>query len=233
MHSLLLRRRSQSTQAGFTLVETIVATAVSLLGLTAAMLLNTAHLRMVKSARQSNAATLCLQERVEQMRLGDWRKITDATYLCDALLANPALSAAPLDQTSEHITISAYPDPDAAQQLLVERRASGDRVVLISGNGLTSQRLAQVEFKITWTGGDGRRRQRATTMISNGGISRMNLPGFGTTGGTTTATPTPAPAPTDDSEASPTPAPAPTPVPSTSHGNGGGRGTVGGKSGKK
>ncbi len=231
MHALLLRRRCRSTQAGFTLVETIVATAVSLLGLTAAMLLNTAHLRMVKSARQSNAATLCLQERVEQMRLGDWRKITDATYLCDTLLANSALSAAPLDRTSEHITISAYPDPDAAQKLLVERRASGERVVLISGHGLTSQRLAQVEFKITWTGGDGRRRQRATTtMLSNGGISRLNLPSFGTTGGDAPATPAPAP---PDGGASSTPAPAPTPVAATNNRNGGGRGTIAGKSGKK
>lgn len=198
------------------------------------MLLNTAHLRVVKSARQSNAATLCLQERVEQMRLGDWRKITDAEYLRNTLLANAPRSAAPLDRIAERVTIAAYPDPDAAQKLIVERRTNGERVTMISGAGLSSQRLAQVEFQVTWLGADARLRQRATiTLISNGGISRMNLPGFGNDGGA--PAPTSTPVPTGGGTATPAPGatPAPTPTPTPGDGNGNGRGNVGGKPGKK
>jgi len=188
---------------------------------------------MVKSARQTNAATLCLQERVEQMRLADWRKITDAEYLKNILLASPARSAAPLDQLSETITITAFPDSTAAQKLIVEKRANGERWTMLSGNGLTSQRLAEVEFRLGWIGPDRRQRVRAsTTMISNGGISRANLPGMGSVGGAPPGSTTPAPmATTPDS----TPVPTSTPAPGNGNGNGNGngRGNVGGQSGKK
>jgi hypothetical protein len=209
-----------------------VATAVACFGLAAAVLLNTAHLRLVKSGRQSNAATLCLQERVEQMRLGDWRKITDPAYLSNTLLAAPPRSAAPLDRISERVTITAYPDASAAQQLIVERETGGQCVTLLSGDGLASQRLAQVEFRVSWSGSDGRQRLRATTtMISNGGISRMNLPGFGTAGGAPPSSSTFASSGSDSATPSPTATPTPTPPPPSNNGNG--RGNVAGKSGKK
>lgn len=228
-------------RAGFTLVETMIAAAVAMIGMTAAMSLNQGHMRLVKSAGQSNAATLCLQERVEQMRLASWRKITNADYIKDTLLAVPTRSAAPLDQLWETITISAYPDSAAAKKLIVERRAGGERVTLLSGDGLASERLAQLEFQIRWLGPDRRPRTRmSTTLISNGGISRTNLPGMGSMGGAppTSATLTPAGTPSPTSTPIPTTTPAPTPTPTPEgtpapgNGNGNGRGNVGGKPGK-
>jgi len=220
---------------GFTLSETILATGIAMLAMAAATALNSAHLRLVKSSRQSNAATLALQERVEQMRLANWRKITDPEYLKDTLLASAPSSAAPLHQMTERITISAFPDPSAAQRLVVERRSSGERVTLVSGEGLSTQRLAQLEFQLGWLGADQRPRLRATTtVVSNGGVSRMNLPGFGPAGGAptsgTSATPATAVTPAPSGTPAPSATPAPTPDPS---GNGNGRGNVGGKSGKK
>ena len=248
-----MQRKSSSphpSNEGFTLAETIVAAGVALIGMAAAMSLNSAHLRLVKSGRQTNAATLVLQERVEQMRLADWRKLTDAEYLSDTLLANSTQSAAPLGNITERVVISAYPDPTVAKKLIVERDASGDRVTLVDGEGLFTQRLARVEFQVGWTGSDGRQRTRATTtMISNGGISKMNLPAFGPNGSTSPeATPSSTPDPTDTSDptdptATPTPTPTATPTPTptatppptptpSNNGNGNGRGNVGGKPGK-
>lgn len=246
--SALLRRypvdlkRFRKWHAGFTLAETIFTAAIALAGIGAALALNTAHLRLVKSSRDSNAATLSLQERVEQMRLANWRKMTDATYLQDVLLKTQPASAAPLEGVSERVTISAYPDPLVAQRLIVERDASGQRRTISAGSGLLGQRLAQVELRVVWNGNDGRQRVRATTtVISNGGISRMNLPGIGTPGGAPSGEPTPIPTPIPTPEpgggtsATPTPAPTPTPTPTpapTNNGNGNGRGNVGGKPGK-
>jgi type II secretory pathway pseudopilin PulG len=226
------RSRKHHANAGFTLVETTIATAVALFGMAAAMSLNQGHLRLVKSARQSNAATLCLQERVEQMRLADWRKLTDADYLKNTVLATRARSGAPLDQAWETITITAYPDPAAAQQLIVERRSGGERVTRVNGEGLSSQPLAEVEFQVGWLGPDQRPRVRAsTTMISNGGISRMNLPGMGSAGGAPPTSSTPAPAASPS--ATPAPAATPSPTPTPAPGKSNGRGNVGGVSGKK
>ncbi len=220
-------------QAGFTLAETLVGAAVAAIGIGAVGLLNSAHLRYVQSARQSNAATLALQERVEQMRLADWRKITDPVYIKDTLYAAPPKSSGPLLNFTEEVKVAAYPDDTVAQKLIVNRLANGNRVTILSGDGLSTQRLAKVDLQIRWTGGDGRSRLRATTtLISNGGISRMNLPGFG--GTTTGVVSTPAlvstPAPASTPAPSATPAPSSTPEPS---GSGNGRGNVGGKPGKK
>jgi hypothetical protein len=174
------------------------------------------------------------------MRLADWRKITSESYLRNTLLANSTQSATPLNNLSEKVTVEAYPDSTVAQKLVVQRYANGERVTLISGSGLATQRMAKVELQVAWTGSDGRSRSRATTtLMSNGGISRMNLPAMGSAAGApTTTSPTPTPTPTETSDptatpsptATPTPTPTPTPIPT---GNGNGRGNVGGKSGKK
>ena len=154
-------KRSLGGAAGFTIAEAIVSTAVVMIGMAAVMVLNSAHLRFVKSTRQSNAATLALQERVEQMRLGNWRNMTNATFLRDNVLTTAPKSAAPLDRFSEKITVTAYPDESAAQKLIVTRYADGTRSTLVSGAGLTTQRLAKIELEANWIGADGRLRTRA------------------------------------------------------------------------
>ena len=221
-------KRSLGGAAGFTIAEAIVSTAVVMIGMAAVMVLNSAHLRFVKSTRQSNAATLALQERVEQMRLGNWRNMTNATFLRDNVLTTAPKSAAPLDRFSEKITVTAYPDESAAQKLIVTRYADGTRSTLVSGAGLTTQRLAKIELEANWIGADGRLRTRAIdTVLSNGGISKMNLPGFGSAAGSTTTTTTTTPTGgSGGSGGSATPAPTATTVP------GNGRGNVGGAPGK-
>jgi Tfp pilus assembly protein PilV len=177
--TMLMKKCNRFSNSGFTIAEAVIATAVVMLGMAAAMVLNTAHLRLVKSSRQSNAATLSLQERVEQMRIGNWLNITDPAYLSNTVLASAPKSAAPLDRFSETITVSAFPDETASQKLIVKRHADGTRATLVSGAGLSSQRLAKVELQTDWYGSDGRVRTRAVdTVISNGGISLMNLPAF-------------------------------------------------------
>jgi len=223
--------KNRPHRAAFTLIEVLVAAGVAAVGFLAVILLNTANLRYVKSSRQSNAATLCLQERAEQLRLADWRKITSPSYLCDTLLATSAKSAAPLSEISEKVTVTAFPDETAAQKLVVQRNTNGTRVTLVSGDGLLTQRLAKVELQVNWTGSDGRSRTRATTtLMANGGISRMNLPAFGAAAGAPDSSPPPAttPAPTGPT-ATPSPTATPTPTPSAIKK---GRGNVGGKSGK-
>ncbi len=240
-----MKRSSHFQHAAFTLVETMVGAAVAVIGIGGVAVLNSAHLRYVQSARQSNAATLVLQERVEAMRLTDWKHLTDSLYLKDTLYASPTASAGPLGRFTEELKVEAYePVIDASRPapspVLVQRKADGTRVALMTGSGLATQRLAKVDVKVTWTGADGRERVRATTsLISNGGISKLNLPGFGgSAAGTFPGPPaqsTPAPGtPAPGTPAPATPAPA-TPAPATPApgNNGNGQGNVGGKPGKK
>src|SRR6185369_4541518 len=103
-------RRLQSThtrsEKAFTLIESIVAVGVSLATLGAVLLLNAQQLRLVKSARESNAASLALQDRIERLRTLTWKNLTNSTYVRDRFLTSPPPSARQLTQYTERIAVA-------------------------------------------------------------------------------------------------------------------------------
>jgi hypothetical protein len=138
---------------------------------------------MVKVARDTNAATLFLQERVEQLRLLRWPDLTSSTYIAETYLRNRPRSRAALDKVSETIRIAPYPAAtQGGQPLSVVQSTAGTATVdsTQSGFALTNERLVWVELTLKWLGADGRSRERTTaTLISNSGITRNTLPAMG------------------------------------------------------
>src|SRR5689334_12169990 len=100
--TLSLLKRGRSERA-FSLVEAVVAVGISLATLGAVLLLNAQQLRLVKSARESNAASLALQDRIEKMRTTTWKNLTNATYVKEKFLTSPPPSAAQLSRYTERI----------------------------------------------------------------------------------------------------------------------------------
>jgi type II secretory pathway pseudopilin PulG len=226
--------------SAFTLVESVFAMAVTAVALGATMTLNSHMLRLVKSAKETNLATLALQERTEQVRIANWLKVTDANYLAQTFFNTGASSSAGLENVAERITIRDYnPDPAAAPRIrmVVEKPASGAARVVESGEGLKNERLVRVDLRVTWRGNKGERIRESSTVVSNIGINRLSLPGFTGMSGTfsdfptspTTSTPPPTTSPTPG----PTPTPTPTPTTGNGNGNGNGQGNVAGKPGKE
>lgn len=223
----------------------MAAAAVSLIGIGAVMTLNQNQFRILKSTQQVTSGTLCMQERVEAMRIATWRQLTDPSYLANTLLATAPKSASALGGVQEQITVSAYPNAALATSVIVKKVIGQTATVVSAGSGLSSLRLARVDLQIQWTGSDAKLRTRETSLlISNGGISLVTLPGFGSaasgvSGGAPTPTPAPIATPTPTGGGtSPTPTPTPvatpTPTPTPSgNGNGVGRGNVSNPSGKK
>lgn len=235
-------RGCADSRAGFSLVEMMTAVAVCLISLGTILLLNSQQLRLVKSARESNAASLLLQDRIEQFRtIRTWLHVTDATSLSDTYLATRPASAVMLPGLSERVIVEAWPDPGVTNSILIEYPASGSPIVLRSGPNMVHQKQARVELQVMWTGKDGRPRKRAyATVVSNSGVTRTNLPGFGGFESLSTPAPaTPTPVPADGQQPAPTPAastptplPAtPTPAPPGNSKKGKGKGTAGGQSG--
>lgn len=215
--------------AAFSLPETVASMAVAAIAVGGAMAANSSALKLVSTTRESNAASLSMEERLEQLRIANWRQITDSAYLRDTFFATAPKSIAPLNGYTERVVISAWPDPTAAGQVVVEKTKGSTANVITAGTGLSDQRLAKLDIRLSWTSTQGRTRTRdLTTIISNGGISRMNLPAMGaaagssadtttSTSGTTTTTTT-----TDTTTTTP-----------GNNGNGNGRGNVGGKPGQE
>ncbi|MDQ3624070.1 MAG: hypothetical protein M3463_16555 [Verrucomicrobiota bacterium] len=172
--------RRLATRAAFTLLEVLLAVGLSLIAVNGIMLLSSMCLRLVKSARQSNAATFSLQERIEQLRTAPWNGLTNASYLSDKIFAAAPLSAAPLGNLTESITLSAYPTADASATTVVERLPDGTTRVFNAGTTLGTQRLARFQVRLTWNGSDSRQCARETvTIVSKGGVGGFNVPSMG------------------------------------------------------
>lgn len=194
-------------EAGITIVETVFALVIMGITIGGVMLMNSQQLKMVKSVRDTNAAALCMQERVEQMRIATWPQMTNTTYLRDTYFASTPRSAAPLGSFVEKVTVQPYVSvastssalPTVASQIVVQRK-NGQPAEIVSSADLSGERLARVLVDLTWTGKEGAPHSRQyTTVISNSGVNRFTLPAMGdgsqspgnssggtTTGGTTT-----------------------------------------------
>lgn len=181
----VLRRTSQRRHGtqGFSVAEAVIAVAIISLTLGAMMTLNGHQLRMVKISRDMNAATLYQQERVEQLRQTRWPNLTDGAFISGTYMVKRPQSEMALNQISESITISAYPAPVAGSKALTVSQASGGSPTVDSTNNgyaLGNERLVKVEMHLAWKGADGRAKNRTTTtLISNSGVTRSNLPALG------------------------------------------------------
>ncbi len=140
---------------GFTLVEVLVALVVCVIFGAAAFATNSQLLVGLKTQKETTAATMLLQRRMEDLRASAWRDIATASYLKTAVVANPAptnpnltaqqiadyvagiqYSEAPLGDLTERITVSVYP-PDNATSAVVQRDSvnpAGQIVSYISNN---------------------------------------------------------------------------------------------------
>jgi len=233
------RAHVRTSTFGFTIAEAVIAVAISAMALGGAMLLNAHQLKLVKSTRQSNAASFALQDRVEQLRLTAWKNLADTDWLKDHVFNSSPSCSAFLGNYKETLRLSQWPPAaeggTVIQTLEVTNSATEGFQVKSDGSAMKSQNQGRVDFIVNWTGADSRPRERSiATVISNGGISRVGLTGYGAYAGsssptsstptTTTATPTPTPTTTATPTPSPaTPTPTPTPTP-TNNGNGNGNG---------
>lgn len=160
---------------GFTLTEALISLAVGLVTLTGIMTMNSQALKMVQSNRQSSAATLCLQERVEQLRLGNWSQMTASSFLRDKFLNVPVSSSAPLSGLVERVTISAYPGTTGTTPIVVER-ANGVARIISDNPSLAGQTLARVDLRVSWQGDVNRNRVReSVAVIAKTGVTQINL----------------------------------------------------------
>ncbi len=194
-----------------TLVECLATLAVFGIGIGSLMAFNTNQLRCVRSTHEVTAGSLSMQERVEQMRIANWRQLTDANYIRDTFFAARPGCADPISSLQEELSVTSYPDATAVPPLKVRRLANGQVEVVSHSDDLDLQRSAKAVLDISWTGQDGRNRKlQSVAVLSNGGINRLTLPAFGqAASGTVQPTATPASWVTSTA----TPAPAPTPVP--------------------
>ncbi len=135
-----MRLDGKSGEHGFTLVEVLLAIVVCVIFGTAAFATNSQLLAALKTQKETTAATMLLQRRMEDLRASAWRDVATASFLKTAIVANPPPtnpnltaeqvagyvaatqnSEAPLGNLTERITVSVYPPDNAAPSAVVQR----------------------------------------------------------------------------------------------------------------
>jgi hypothetical protein len=224
---------------GFTLAESVMSLGIGTVAIVGGMTLSQHELKLVKSVRQTNAASHALEERIEQLRLVNWRQMTDAAHLSAQYFPNHPASAHALPGVTERVTVSAFPDAAACTPLIMETNEAGVAQIVSAGAGFENQRLARVNVRVKWVGAEGKTRVRElASVISNAGINATSLPAFGTDGtnpaaSETTTSQTTTTGTTTTSTETTTTQTATTTETTGNNGNGNGRGNVAGKSGTK
>ena len=137
--------------------------------------MNARNLQVLKMGKESFAATVALEERLEQLRSGKWSDITSPAYL-QTILTDPPGSASQLPALSEQISVSAYPAAAPAGAANSVTRSSAGAVKVMSSNAaLTTQALVRADLRVTWAGSPGGRtrvRELSTVIGDRGLITR-------------------------------------------------------------
>lgn len=157
---------ARSEQAGFTLVEVMVAAALFALFFVSIFELNAMCLRSINSGKESLGALQSVQNRTEVLRNLAFSDLTTSSFVQN-LMAAPANPAPFSEKATEVVTISKYPVANGATQFT--RQPNGTLLVNSVATDLGSD-LVKVDVKVSWTttAGGRARIEQTSCLVSNG-----------------------------------------------------------------
>lgn len=171
--------------SGFTFAEVCVAMCIAVLFGAAAFATNQRLLMSLKAQRESTAATMMLQERMEKFRGFTYSNVADKDFVSTNLVGTTTTSEAVLGNAlSETITVSGamstggtagnYPtDGSTANKWTRDSAHPTGNLLDQNATLATSNDLLKVDILLTWKGADGRSRVRElTSVIGRGNIGQ-------------------------------------------------------------
>jgi hypothetical protein len=154
----------------FSFAEVCVAITVCAIFGAAAFATNQRLLLVLKSQRETTAATMMLQERMEKFRGFAYSNIGNAAYVNTNLIQSATTSEANLPGFTETITVSGYLDTsgnlgDGSAKNAWTRTSSSNSQSSSYGTLATSFDLLKVDIRLDWNSADGRSRTRDLSAI--------------------------------------------------------------------
>ena len=120
------RPRPTPGQAGSTILEALIGTAIAAVGISGLCVANANCLGIARAHKEVLIADQCLQQRSEQYRSATWSQLTDAASVTAMLNVQPVNYTTPLDGQTETITVSPYPPvTPPVTPLVITRDATG------------------------------------------------------------------------------------------------------------
>jgi len=153
----------------------MIASAVCVLFGLAAFTTNERLLVALKTQKETTAANMMLQERIETFRSFSYSSVADPTYVNTNVVQKATTSEAPLGKLAEQITVSGYlttaggtgyPSDGSTPNQWTRNSAHPTGNQTSSNASLaTNYNLLRVDVLLTWTSANGRIRTRDLSAI--------------------------------------------------------------------
>jgi uncharacterized protein (TIGR02598 family) len=167
-----MRLRHHSASGAFTLIETVVAAAITVGFLGSLFTMNLATMDTIRCAKESITASQILQQRMESMRIANWHEVTDANWLHDNLLNSDVAGSDPLKNKVETLTLVPYGTADLGNMQLT--RSGGTATIVNQNSSLLAQNAVKVIWTINYTGApnDNARSRQIVAILAKGGVAK-------------------------------------------------------------
>lgn len=170
--------RAISSEAGFTLIEVAMGTAILAIGVLGLFATVLSAGKMASAAEEDGLVMTGLEQRVDELRLLDWPELTDGTGITAKVWTARPEALAGLAVSQETLALSPC-DVAGAQTLHATWNSGANPATnFTTGTPLGEAGAVKAVATLTWTG---RRSQRAqtrslVTVISRGGLSKSAPP---------------------------------------------------------
>lgn len=167
-----MRIRIPNRSAGFTLLEALVAAAISAMFLSSLFAMNLSSMETIRSAKESTAASQALQQRLESMRIANWHQVTNAVWLRDNLLHTEVPGGELLKGLVETVTLVPYGSSNVGNTQLT--RVNGQASIVNQNSTLLTENAVKVIWTVNYTGApnDHASTRQIVAILAKGGVAK-------------------------------------------------------------
>ena len=168
---MITNSRKRRHLGGFTLSECVVSLCVVTMLTAAALSTSTQAIIITRMGHEQAAASQVLQQRFEQLRVANWSRVTDPSWLSNNTLLKDAPGAESLPGLSETVCIKPYGSSTTTNTF---SRVNGAAVSGGTKASLSTQDSVQVTWILTWTGAPSTHgnNRLAVAILGKGGVAK-------------------------------------------------------------
>ena len=166
-----MRLKACFTAAGFSLVESMCAIAISALFLGSVFALNISSMGAIRCSKESVSASQALQQRIESLRIANWQQITTVSWIKANILNADAQGTEPLKNLQETLTLVPYGSNSVGNTKLTR---SGGTTTVVNTTPLITENAIKVIWTLDYTGAPNSRAvsRQIVAIVAKGGVAK-------------------------------------------------------------
>lgn len=167
-----MRLSKSSPATAFSLVESTIAIAISVLFLSSVFAMNLSALDSIRGAKESVASSQVLQQRIESLRIANWQQITSASWLAANTMNANAAGAEILKNLSETLVLVPYSSATVGNTTLT--RTNNSTSIVSQNAALLTENAVKVIWTLNFTGAPNSRQisRQIVAILAKGGVAK-------------------------------------------------------------